>query len=1811
MFRWDFAKSAEAMLSRWAIKRICRFLLKKKKLGDYIDLEQLDVQLADGVIQLRDLALNVDFINEKLGDAPVFVREGTILSLSFKIPWKMKNCQIEVEDLELVIAPSRGTRVSTNKDGDDENESQFDASDKQDRFASSGCVSNVSLGVHEGVKTIAKIVKWFLTSFNIVIRNLIVAFDPCLESGDSSSLQNLVLRIAEIEYGTRISEDTESQPSNLLGIGKLTNFIKFGGATVEFLKMVKVQTSETSISDILFKCSSPLVCSPDGGISGNLNLSIPWKNGSLDLNKIGAVISFNPVKLCLKQSSVMWLSVAWESLKKIEKYEKRTETVHSFHASKMSSSRGFLSCRDFQMNQRHDTIDSPAPTYIIQNWVTSDNLEVPAGLEDDYGASIDQFFECFDELRSSQASLGNSGIWNWTCSVFSAITLASSLASESVYYPCEQQQSETNVKANVSAIYIMFSFDDKLNDRTEDLDGRIAHQSLSDGHDPSSHLLEMICQDVHLNLQIFQEFTEVDATIRSIHIDDILVLSNEADRFLSMISGIQAGVEVTLPAGPSINHEMTDNSIQLPSEIKSGDVGNRLVSVPLLQSTGTFCFKCSLSSASHSSFSINLPPLTLWIDFSLLNTLLSDIKRVEKSLKYKETMNPPPDDHGQEHDTRKKRINVFLSRTRIVLCFPPENLERIRRPFHWSSFIVLDFSALSKGLDTCLVQKDAHLTAQPYSSSTLLDLRCGFLDTFLLTSSYSDEISLESVPSYVCKKILSISGGTDNQNPGITILWQEGPVTGPWLAQRAWALAGSLGPSNKKNVSGSGNEFSSTTRSEDRREASSQVRQEMVLSSSIFTHIHLSRVSVDLSCHEYRLLHRLLKESLMKEESVKTDGDASQTSLLLECDTVEVTIGVADDLEISNSLQRELIGSWNSLKLEIQEFELLSVSNVGGINRNSFLWLSHGEGDLWGSITNVGDFLLITCKNSAMKRGDGGGGNSLFSGSSGTSFIHVENQEILQSLTSIDIRCATFIAPGGRLDWFNSISVFFVVSSDEENEVLEDSGTRTHFFFLNLVDVALCYEPYTDDLSAEKKLSCLLAAASLSIYDQPSEKASGCDYVICLQDLGLLLSEESDPGSKTDGYSTNYLNEINYVKVAKEALLNAVLRTNCPNDLQWELEICDSHIYVSSCFDSTSGLARLAGQLQQLFAPDVEEALTHLQSRWHSLKQSNDIIGGDSDIKPTRGVNEEKDESCSTTGIMDGILDDAFSSSKQRPNFNLDTNDSLTKDFSLNMSMAELIEGYYPRESTLRSSSPGSSSPDEPSTPQVNFSVKKEVDLGKGRWFKDAPWMIVEDHISDVINEKNHQFSDSTSTCKPRGRVSMKNVNMVWRMYRGSDWPKNSRVSDEIGRDENICLELTLSGISLQYDTFREGGLFLSKVALCVKDFHLYDMSKNAPWKMVLGYYNSRDHPRESSSKAIKLDLESVKPDPSTPLEEYRLHFSFLPLRVHLHQGQLEFLVKFFANDSSSGRNLSTNTNLPVCPESISADMSYQAQDFPEEALLPFFQKFDIHPAVIRVDYIPHHVDMAALRAGNYVQLINLVPWKGIEIQLKPVHAVGVYGWGSICDTVIGAWLEDISQNQIHKVLKGLTPVKSLFAVSSGATKLVSVPVKSYRKDHRLLKGLQRGAIAFIRSISLEAIGLGVHVAGGAHELLLHTEQILSGSQPLMHSSRYSGIRNVRRNQPNNSHQGILQAYESLSDGLGKTTAALVGTPLKTYQRGAGTGSALASAIRAAPVAAVAPASAVARAVHCTLLGVRNSLDPEHKKESMEKYLGSSQSQEQ
>ena len=50
-----------------------------------------------------------------------------------------------------------------------------------------------------------------------------------------------------------------------------------------------------------------------------------------------------------------------------------------------------------------------------------------------------------------------------------------------------------------------------------------------------------------------------------------------------------------------------------------------------------------------------------------------------------------------------------------------------------------------------------------------------------------------------------------------------------------------------------------------------------------------------------------------------------------------------------------------------------------------------------------------------------------------------------------------------------------------------------------------------------------------------------------------------------------------------------------------------------------------------------------------------------------------------------------------------------------------------------------------------------------------------------------------------------------------------------------------------------------------------------------------------------------------------------------------------------------------------------------------------------------------------------------------------------------------------------------------------------------------------------------MHLSGGAHELLLQTENVLSGGQLLPSSSRDVANASVRCNQPRNSQDGLQQ----------------------------------------------------------------------------------------
>lgn len=1973
MFPWVFARSAEAMFSRWAIKRVCKFLLKKKLgeliLGD-IDLDQLEVQITRGTIQLSDLALNVDYINQKLASSAVVLREGSIASLSIKIPWRLQNCQIELEELELVLAPFIGSKnhVSNScsmSSSADKQHMSFgpDKIEPGDGRETSG---SVSLDIHEGVKTIAKIVKWLLTSFHIRLKNLIVAFDPCLEVNENRLPVNksLVLRIAETEFGTFLSEDVDKvhipKSDCLLGMAKLTNFVKFEGAMVEVLTMTDIYKNscpQGSLETLCNECNSsklplgstiPVLTGKSAGISGRMNLTIPWKNGSLDINKIDAAVSFDPIELRLQPSTIQWLIFVSESIKRAGAAARSVHSnmidsscygsrVHNHVSSRNSgilaadmtrpSIRKFSEDLQSDINCKTFSEDLLPQMHVIQDWVPLSFKEDQSDMDQD----IDQFFECFDEWRSSNATSGTNGLWSWTCSVFGAISVASNVASGSSHMLIEHV--ETCLRATVAGFSLLLYFHDEEDTISDQLLGsdQDVNGSLNADHSTHGepnltaltiHHLDVKCEDAFFNFQIGSLKKDIQISIKHAKIDEyynhknnfrMIEFSHNGASYDPILTNKTMRQKVLAAFAPFPFYVPEDQeydreaSVELKVDNKFNEMFSsqgKLIKVGLMESFGDCSFHCTVSladsngiSVSSTSFSVHLPHCVLWVNFHLADSLMNLFKKVEI---YRKETRENLDLLCDEFSCGKKLVssndvesagsssmktlptgdylqgNVVFARTRIIICFPSQITEDFGHLYPMEKFIVLEHypSPIVKKVSqvSYLLSKQLCAPNGSFCTPTIsLHFEVGTFDMYLTDSASEDANADQSTPLHLkdvtAVKVLSVTNRAGDQF-GISIVWQKCPVTSPSVASRVWNMMSTHDHRSRNKVTGKACKFSSVAVVEDFEDLSSEIRQELILSSKFILQLGFSSIQLNLRWHDYKQLNYLLdivrpvfsnggssNLNVFEEYQPLCNHDISQATIMVDCDIL--------DLQISTDEVPDHTQSWNCFRLIVQKFEIMSITNIGGISATNFFRLIHGEGQLWGSIFNGAsttsvtshDVLLVSCMNSASRRGCGDGANVLSFGSAGTTVTYLCNPELFCSYTSIFIRCGSIVAPEGRLDWISDLCSFFNPPSENESsgsDVIRgkpssNSTTYEASFFFELVDVALSYEPHlehpvsNDDNAyvgcdgtfeaneglSEQFVGCLLAAASVSFSSHDISNSIISNYNIQLQDLGLLICASSGLKSDNVSYDVSYLQKTGYAKVASSILIAAVLKIQ---GSRWEIECSDSHISFDTWHDTTHALFFLIAQLQEIYAPDMEDALAHLQSRWNTVQQNYNTNGSNdaSDNSHTslsfdaRKTLPKIDGNSQSIGLLDGIIENAFyttggsacnlavQNSCSTKNSGLDNSEiqSMNKVF-----LPQLIESNYFSEIIAPSLAAEETPPVNDQRWKYDLPVRADVDCRMGTWYKDGYLMVVDNHIpnsntldSDEYAEESKFMpvdSDSSTNCSEKGKILLRNIDVRWRMFAGSGWSK--QIINSAGEDG---LELTLSGMNIHYSVYPDGGINVSKLRIHVHDFNLYDTRINAPWKMVIGHYNCKDHPRESDAKAFKLGLETVRPDPATPLEDYRLFLECLPIRLHLDQSQINFLVSFFGDQSSLEESPPLLKTVDRSGISEKKNKACRSPAIVEEALLPFFQRCVVKPLVVRVDYIPRHMDLASLGNGNYIELLNLVPWKGIDLQLKHVCALGLYGWMSVCETVVGQWLEDISHNQVHKLLKGLPPIRSLVSVATGTSKLITLPVKSYKRDKKLLKGMQRGAIAFVKSISLEAVGLGVHLASGAHDILLQTEYILTNIQPsIPSSSEKSRMRKCANSlQPEGAQEGLRQAYESLSNGLSRTASGLLGTPIKEYRRGSGAGSALATALRAAPAAVIAPVTASANAMRCALLGMRNSLDPEHMKESMDKYRGPS-----
>lgn len=269
---------------------------------------------------------------------------------------------------------------------------------------------------------------------------------------------------------------------------------------------------------------------------------------------------------------------------------------------------------------------------------------------------------------------------------------------------------------------------------------------------------------------------------------------------------------------------------------------------------------------------------------------------------------------------------------------------------------------------------------------------------------------------------------------------------------------------------------------------------------------------------------------------------------------------------------------------------------------------------------------------------------------------------------------------------------------------------------------------------------------------------------------------------------------------------------------------------------------------------------------------------------------------------------------------------------------------------------------------------------------------------------------------------------------------------------------------------------------------------------------------------------------------------------------------------------------------------------------VPFLQRVEVNAIQVRLDYKPKTVDYAGLRSGHTTEFMNFFILDQADMILRHVIIYGVSGMDKLSKTLNDIWMPDIKKTQLPGVLAGLAPVRSLVTVGGGVRDLVVIPLREYRKDGRVVRSIQKGALTFAKTTTSELVKLGAKLAIGTQTVLQGAEEFLVSPGPSTTTERQHEWEDAAldeeekkqislyADQPIGVMQGLRGAYASLERDLLTTRDAIIAMPGEVLESGSAGGAAKV-VLRRAPTVIFRPAIGASKAISQTLMGATNSLD--------------------
>ena len=313
--------------------------------------------------------------------------------------------------------------------------------------------------------------------------------------------------------------------------------------------------------------------------------------------------------------------------------------------------------------------------------------------------------------------------------------------------------------------------------------------------------------------------------------------------------------------------------------------------------------------------------------------------------------------------------------------------------------------------------------------------------------------------------------------------------------------------------------------------------------------------------------------------------------------------------------------------------------------------------------------------------------------------------------------------------------------------------------------------------------------------------------------------------------------------------------------------------------------------------------------------------------------------------------------------------------------------------------------------------------------------------------------------------------------------------------------------------------------------------------------------------------------------DECEVALTLAPVRCILDQRAIKFMKAFFNNDNGE-----------VDP---SPDWTSDLNTLPP----PMLRLFRVKPVKMKIDYSPQKIDTAALKNGSVVELINLSPLDAMCLLLHQVEIENSLGFGEAMGSLVSHWLGDICATQMHKFLTNARPFEPFTNVGGGVSDLLVLPWDAYKSGESVSRALKSSISSLVGTVAHETLTTSSRITGFiAGEMAKATISPSSAYNSSSSASSNNSLPSRPLGTPRRVGDTANHALESLARGVQTANYKVIVVPYREYRR-SGTKGAVKSIVKGIPIAVAAPVSGASEAISYTLLGARNQIRPDIRKE--------------